>query len=753
MAIQIKEDSLNSNILQSGFGVPSHLADIGTLFTDKNTGTVYVNKDGAVFWVNLSSSGVTGAISSFSYNPTNNTFTVSDTTGSYTATINNVSGLTVSGAFSSSGTTRLANSSGNRVLIGPTPTIGTYSAGTIPDGLTINSGSGGISFLRPTDFEQMVAMRAIDSTTLRIGGQNQNFVDIYGHTNFITRFANTPTPRVGVLTSSPQFTLDVSGDTRIVSGLTATTISATSYSNLPNTIYAGNGTLSSNRTVNISGFSLSFSSSTQPNLLVLDGGGQIGIGINNPTCKLEVTGTTNTTNVLRVRNNDAETDLNAITLGSAFAINNRTTTLNTFSLLSFQHGTGPVGVARIGSKLIAGAGSTSSTYIGDLFFQTRNLSSDLITPIYISGSGQVGIGTLNPIVRLDVSGDTRIRGGLTATTYSASSNTISGTNGAVITSGSSTTALITVSGSGTIGGSSYTDFIRVTNTFSGATNPNKTIRLNNTGGIEFLNNAYTAVTLTVGDDGILFIGGGNVATTSNTDGVTNYLSFGNNNTQIYDDGNTHIHSRGANQVMWINTNGGGINIGTQSPVLGGSVASSINCGTGSVTGYFNINTGRTFTDSRAYGFLTTGGAGTYPGGSQSVTVSLYATNRIWGQEIDAFSDERMKDIQGEVTLDDGLKLVNNLKPIKYTWKDGEDKGLKVGYSAQQVSKAGFDHLVALMPREGLEETIDDDGFVSPKGTQFSMNYDQVTPYHGVVLKHLLERIEQLEKEIKELKAK
>jgi hypothetical protein len=270
--------------------------------------------------------------------------------------------------------------------------------------------------------------------------------------------------------------------------------------------------------------------------------------------------------------------------------------------------------------------------------------------------------------------------------------------------------------------------------------------------MEFLSNAYQ-LTLTVGDDGILFIGGGNVATTSNTDGVTNYLSFGNNNTQIYDDGNTHIHSRGANQVMWINTNGGGINIGTQSPVLGGSVASSINCGTGSVTGYFNINTGRTFTDSRAYGFLTTGGAGTYPGGSQSVTVSLYATDRIWGQEIDAFSDERMKDIQGEVTLDDGLKLVNNLKPIKYTWKNGEDKGLKVGYSAQQVSKAGFDHLVALMPREGLEERIDKDGFVSPKDTQFSMNYDQVTPYHGVVLKYLLDKIEQLEKEIKELKNK
>jgi hypothetical protein len=34
--------------------------------------------------------------------------------------------------------------------------------------------------------------------------------------------------------------------------------------------------------------------------------------------------------------------------------------------------------------------------------------------------------------------------------------------------------------------------------------------------------------------------------------------------------------------------------------------------------------------------------------------------------------------------------------------------------------------------------------------QFSMNYDQVIPYHGVVLKHLLDKIDSLERRIKEL---
>ena len=222
--------------------------------------------------------------------------------------------------------------------------------------------------------------------------------------------------------------------------------------------------------------------------------------------------------------------------------------------------------------------------------------------------------------------------------------------------------------------------------------------------------------------------------------------LGNNNTQIYDDGNTHIHSRTANQSMWINTNGGQLNLLTQSPLSGGSIGSGIAIGTSTLTGYVTINASKNYTTAAAYGYLTTAGAGTYPGGSQTVNISLYAVGRIWGQEIDAFSDERMKNIEGEISLEEGIKLINNLKPIKYTWKEGQDKRLKVGYSAQQVSKSGFDHLVALMPREGLEETIDDDGFVSPKNTQFSMNYDQVIPYHGVVIKHLLEKIQELEKQ-------
>jgi hypothetical protein len=96
-----------------------------------------------------------------------------------------------------------------------------------------------------------------------------------------------------------------------------------------------------------------------------------------------------------------------------------------------------------------------------------------------------------------------VSGGLTATTIS-----VSGTKGTVTTSGSSTTAFIDVSGSNTVGGTGYTDFIRVTNTAAGATNPNKTFRINNTGEFEIVNSAYGAIIFTLTDAGVLSTPGG-----------------------------------------------------------------------------------------------------------------------------------------------------------------------------------------------------------------------------------------------------
>lgn len=186
----------------------------------------------------------------------------------------------------------------------------------------------------------------------------------------------------------------------------------------------------------------------------------------------------------------------------------------------------------------------------------------------IDSTGRIDVGTKSPLFRLHVSGDTKLEGGLTATsisattypglptdirvtggTYSAGTatftnntggtfsvtgfstattftgGTVNGptifTNGLTATStltsqgafgnvkvdAGSSQSMIVFSGSGTVGGTGYTDFIKVTNTAVGATNINKTFRVNNTGGLEIVNSAYSALTLSLSDSGNLIVGG------------------------------------------------------------------------------------------------------------------------------------------------------------------------------------------------------------------------------------------------------
>jgi hypothetical protein len=57
-------------------------------------------------------------------------------------------------------------------------------------------------------------------------------------------------------------------------------------------IYNGDGSLQGNRVVNLSGKTLNFSSSTNPNTLVMSGG-NVGMGVSNPTNKLHISASTN----------------------------------------------------------------------------------------------------------------------------------------------------------------------------------------------------------------------------------------------------------------------------------------------------------------------------------------------------------------------------------------------------------------------------------------------------------------------------
>ena len=64
-----------------------------------------------------------------------------------------------------------------------------------------------------------------------------------------------------------------------------------------------------------------------------------------------------------------------------------------------------------------------------------------------------------------------------------------------------------VNAANTQGGTGYGDFLKVTNTSGGATNPNKSFRLNSTGFLEIINSAYTGTLFSLSDSGNLSVSG------------------------------------------------------------------------------------------------------------------------------------------------------------------------------------------------------------------------------------------------------
>jgi hypothetical protein len=301
-------------------------------------------------------------------------------------------------------------------------------------------------------------------------------------------------------------------------------------------------------------------------------------------------------------------------------------------------------------------------------------------------------------------------------------------------------------GRGTRGGAQYFDFIRVTNTTGSAKTPSKTLRLDESGSIQIVNDAYNTLVFTLNDSGSLALPGTSNSSLSGLKNTGGGLSISNGNTLIFDDGNMHIHSANPDGNMWINASGSGnVIINGQTGAAGGLLI-----GTSTRQGYVTIS-GSAGYNLGSYGYLNSSGlTGTTSGPSN---YSLVANQRIAASEFNAYSDERLKNIIESVSVTESKNFILNTQPIKFTWKNNEETGIKIGYSAQEVIKAGFDNLVGVIPNESLEEYIDSDGFLSPSGSQLTVNYEQIIPYHSVVIKHLLEKIEELENQLLELKSK
>jgi len=129
--------------------------------------------------------------------------------------------------------------------------------------------------------------------------------------------------------------------------------------------------------------------------------------------------------------------------------------------------------------------------------------------------------------------------GLASFTTTTTANAVSITYTPSATSG----AALFLTGKDSQGGTGYFDFLKVTNTTSGATNSSKSVRLNSTGGLEIINSAYTTNIFTLNDAGQLTVPSLSLAGT-----ITDSLSSVGTNGQI-------LQSTGTG-VKWVTSSAG-----------------------------------------------------------------------------------------------------------------------------------------------------------------------------------------------------
>ena len=140
-------------------------------------------------------------------------------------------------------------------------------------------------------------------------------------------------------------------------------------------------------TYNVQNSNLSFNINDTTHMIILQNNGNVGIGVSNPKEILHIAGPIRgdgTSGALRIRTSMGTTEIGPTDSGySRF-----NTTLGGFYF---------------NKKLILETGIVSSAVSKPLYFKI----GDAMTPLYISTTGNVGIGTQNPNYKLDVNGTIR----------------------------------------------------------------------------------------------------------------------------------------------------------------------------------------------------------------------------------------------------------------------------------------------------------------------------------------------------------
>jgi hypothetical protein len=120
-------------------------------------------------------------------------------------------------------------------------------------------------------------------------------------------------------------------------------------------------------------------------------------------------------------------------------------------------------------------------------------------------------------------------------------------------------------------------------------------------------------------------------------------------------------------------------------------------------------------------------------------------------EVMVTSDKRLKTNIDNLDAEFAKSFIQTTTPVRFNWKSG-DEVTEYGYIAQDVYKAGFTDIVVITPHPGLEEIVEDDGFVNPKDAKFTLSTGKIIPLLALNQKSMIEELEQKDAKIASLEA-
>ncbi|KAG7382034.1 hypothetical protein PHYBOEH_010667 [Phytophthora boehmeriae] len=160
----------------------------------------------------------------------------------------------------------------------------------------------------------------------------------------------------------------------------------------------------------------------------------------------------------------------------------------------------------------------------------------------------------------------------------------------------------------------------------------------------------------------------------------------------------------------------------------------------------------TFTGSYAYGNDANAHGLTEAGQGTLANYSLRADGRILVTgEVEVTSDRRLKMNIADINPGFARKFVKTTTPVKFNWRSG-DTMPDYGYIAQDVLKLGFSDFVSVAESPGLDESIDEDGFVNPANAKFVFSPGKVVPLLALNQRGIFYELQEKDDKIKHLES-